>query len=96
MITKQQEWNDIYMDNIIDWQMNVYHIAKIKGLDLNAVMMYQAFYEQHKQKYGSARHLKGNDYYQAMQDRYEWAMCQMNDTLEGMILYQKKYMVNIK
>ena len=84
------EWNDHYVDNIIDWQMNIHHIAKSKGLELNAVMLYQAFYTQHKQKYGTARFLKGQDYYMAMQDRYEWCACQMNETLEGMISYNNK------
>lgn len=61
-------------------------------LDVKAssILMYQAFYEQHKQSHGSNKiYLCKGEYIDKMQERYDWIFCQMYNVLESRILYDR-------
>ena len=66
-------------------------VAVDKELCLDIFTMYQAFYYQHKFKHGSFKPLLkeySGKYDEHMQKRYDYIVCQINDTIEGKIAYQ--------
>lgn len=73
-------------DELKDYQQTV----NLLDLEMNIISMYQAFYEQHKQKHGTFRHLKNPDYSQKMQERYNNIFCNINQTIEAKLQYHKR------
>ena len=59
------------------------------GFGFNPVSMYQTFYEQHKNKFGSNKYLKEN-YQEKMEERYDWIVEQMNCVYESRLSYETK------
>lgn len=61
------------------------------GIDVNVIMMYQSFYTQHKEKYGSFKKYFGTPEYDSkMQERYEYIFDNINDTIESKLMYGVK------
>ena len=66
---------------------------KYLGLEMEAIMMYQTFYYQHKQKHGSYKVYianKDGEYIKKMQEREDWIGCMINETIESKLDYEKK------
>jgi len=68
-------------------------ISVMNDLELCIPSMYEAFYYQHKFLHGSFKPLireKGDQYEKFMEKRFDYIICQLNDTIEGKINYKKK------
>ena len=61
-------------------------VADMKGLEMDTIMMYQAFYEQQP----SYEHLIGTGEYDSKMDsKYDYCLNCINETLEFKIQYDK-------
>ncbi len=79
------------LSEIVGWQREVQQSADMLGLEVDAISMYQAFYEQHKEKHGSFKKYIGTDQYGSkMDERYDFIICCMNEVLESKQNYEIK------
>lgn len=71
-------------------EMNHYQlIADDAGIECNVIMMYQALYTQHKEKFGTnKKYINTVQYDKKMQERYDWVFEQINDTIESKLMYE--------
>lgn len=79
------EIKDGCIDVVVDLQF-ASNLRLGKG-ETDCMGMYNAFYEQHKQKHGSFKGLKGEDYHKAMESRYNYICCMINEVIESKAEY---------
>lgn len=64
--------------------------ADMLNLDMEIVLMYQSFYEHHKQIHGSYKDLiMQPEYEQKMNERNDYIFCRINTTIESKLEYEK-------
>ena len=70
-------------------EINHYQLlANDAGVKVNVIGMYQAFYTQHKEKYGSFKRYFGTTKYdEKMQERYDYIFDNINDTIESKLRF---------
>jgi len=66
-------------------------VAVNKGLEMDCMAMFNAFYEQDKMINGSNKKYigDGESYQRFMQQRYDKVLCCINETIESKLQYDK-------
>ena len=79
------------LDEIGELTRDLHYVGVMLDLEIDVQRMYLAFYEQHKEKYGTGKiRIRTNLYEQFMNARYDYIFCCINEVLESKLNYRRK------